>query len=67
DVPATSDARVLSRSSGHTVANGDAEATFRAVHHGRSTITAHSRCVVTAPGHTCPHVVIPWKATIDIR
>ncbi|MGW5480753.1 hypothetical protein [Streptomyces sp. NPDC004008] len=67
DVPAASDARVLPRTSGHIAANGDAEATFRAVHDGRSTITAHRRCVVTAPSHTCPHVVILWKATIDIR
>ncbi|MGV9567258.1 hypothetical protein [Streptomyces sp. NPDC003480] len=67
DVPTASDARVLSRSSGHIVANGDAEAAFRAVQVGRSTITAHRRCVVAAPGHACPHVVILWKVTIDVR
>ncbi|WBO69026.1 hypothetical protein [Streptomyces camelliae] len=66
DEPTASDDQVLSRSSGRTVASGDAEATFAAEADGHSTITAHRRCVVTAPGHSCPSVVSLWKTTVDV-
>ncbi|GGV03937.1 hypothetical protein GCM10010211_83970 [Streptomyces albospinus] len=67
DVPAASATDVLARTTGGTAPNGDAKAAFRAEENGRSTITAHRRCVVTAPGRSCPHVVTTWKATVDVR
>ncbi|MER6300797.1 hypothetical protein ABT247_14680 [Kitasatospora sp. NPDC001539] len=67
DEPTTSDGQVLSRSSVRTVAHGDAEATFDAQAAGRAAVTAHRRCVVTAPGHVCPRAVALWKVTLDVR
>ncbi|WP_043267128.1 hypothetical protein [Streptomyces sp. CT34] len=67
DKPAASATDVLRRTEGGTSPNGDAKAAFQAEEPGHSTITAHHHCVVTAPGHTCPHVVTTWKATIDVH
>lgn len=66
DVPVTSAPHVLRRVSGGTAPSGDARATFRAEELGRSTIIAPSRCVVTAPGHICPHLGVLWRTTVDV-
>ncbi|MFI9721944.1 hypothetical protein ACIHFE_20160 [Streptomyces sp. NPDC052396] len=59
DGPQASSAAVLKRVDGRVSPGGDAVAHFRAQSTGTSALTAHRRCVVTRPGHRCPHVVVP--------
>ncbi|GHG75590.1 hypothetical protein [Streptomyces griseocarneus] len=67
DEPTTSAPDVLGRDSGSTASNGDASADFTASALGAGDITAHRRCVVARPGHTCPHVTPRWKVTIHVK
>ncbi|MFF8315378.1 hypothetical protein [Streptomyces lydicus] len=64
--PASSNSTVLRRTAGGTSPSGDASAVFHAEHRGTATITAVRRCR-PAPGHLCPLVVVPWKATVEVQ
>lgn len=66
DVPASSSAN-LNRISGNTLSSGDAVATFTATGSGQYTITAHESCVVTSPGHLCPHIVELWQVAVAVH
>ncbi|MGK4579447.1 hypothetical protein [Kitasatospora sp. HPMI-4] len=65
-VPKAGAPKVLRPHGGGTSPDGDASAEFQAISRGTSDITAYRRCVPD-PGHVCPRVVIPWKATIVVN
>ncbi|MEU5539191.1 hypothetical protein [Streptomyces sp. NPDC020362] len=64
--PVTSEPANLRLSGGAASPSGDAAAVFRAVERGKSEITSARRCVAD-PGHLCPHAVLQWKTTVDVR
>ncbi|MFJ9694404.1 hypothetical protein [Kitasatospora sp. NPDC101183] len=65
EVPTASVPGVLYRTAGATSPTGDAYATFTAVATGTSDITSYSVCR-SDPGWSCPAVLLPWKATVNV-
>ncbi|MFK0290180.1 hypothetical protein ACIQU6_06805 [Streptomyces sp. NPDC090442] len=64
-VPASSATAVLKRTAAGTTPTGGAAARFVATGQGTAALTAQRTCHAS-PGHVCPHVVLPWRATARV-
>ncbi|WP_274917542.1 hypothetical protein [Streptomyces sp. WZ-12] len=64
-VPASSTSAVLRRTAAGTTPTGGAAARFVATGQGTAALTARRTCHA-APGHVCPHVVLPWRSTVRV-
>jgi hypothetical protein len=64
-IPISSDSTVLRRTAGGTTPTGGASAVFHAERRGTATISAVRHCHPD-PGHACPLVIVPWKATVTV-
>lgn len=65
-VPDTDNPAVLRKTAGSTLPNGGARADLQADAVGTATVTAGRTCVPD-PGYACPAVVLPWKATVEVK
>ncbi|MCK7628214.1 hypothetical protein MUU72_34900 [Streptomyces sp. RS10V-4] len=65
-LPVSGTPAVLRRTAAGRTPAGVATARFTAVGRGTAALTAHRTCRA-APGHVCPHVVLPWRATVKVH
>ncbi|PNE32177.1 hypothetical protein AF335_20865 [Streptomyces eurocidicus] len=66
DVPQPSDSAVLRRTAGGTTPSGGASAVFHVQRSGVARINVVRKCHPD-PGHICPLIIVPWKATIGVK